>query len=120
MRTLLCLSLAAATVFFPANAKAQDFALISSSVARSIQVKVASPAGQSTLAAAMNDLNTLLQARWAAGSFTALTATDGQDALRQILMERRKELLFRGLRWTDLRRLNKDPGTAVTLYRTHR
>ena len=68
--------------------------------------------------AAMNDLNTLLQARWAGGSFTALTATDGQDALRQILMERRKELLFRGLRWTDLRRLNKDPGTAVTLYRT--
>src|SRR6202789_4078138 len=56
MRTLLCLSLAAATVFFPATAKAQDFALISSSVARSIQAKVASPAGQSALAAAMNDL----------------------------------------------------------------
>ena len=56
MRTLLCLALAAATVFFPANAKAQDFALISNSAARSIQAKVASPAGQSTLAAAMNDL----------------------------------------------------------------
>ncbi|HTI12660.1 MAG TPA: RagB/SusD family nutrient uptake outer membrane protein [Puia sp.] len=69
-------------------------------------------------AAAMADLNHLLETRWAAGTFIPYTAVDAGDALRQILMERRKQLLFRGTRWADLRRLNKDSRTAVTLSRT--
>jgi hypothetical protein len=65
----------------------------------------------------MTDLNRLLQTRWRIGTFTPLTSTDAGDALQQILHERRKELLFRGIRWTDLRRLDKDPQTATTLTR---
>jgi tetratricopeptide (TPR) repeat protein len=68
-------------------------------------------------AGAMEDLNTLLAARWTAGSFIPFTAADAGSALRLALAERRKELLGRCLRWTDLRRLNTDPQFAVTLKR---
>jgi len=67
---------------------------------------------------AMNDLNTLLVARWLRNSYVPLTAIDAKDALFKILSERRKELLYRGLRWTDLRRLNKDSLTSISLMRS--
>jgi hypothetical protein len=69
------------------------------------------------VAHAVADLNTLLSSRYKAGTFTPYKTTDASDALAKILTERRKELLYRGLRWTDLRRLNKDSRFAITLKR---
>ena len=58
---------------------------------------------------ALSDLNTLMQKRWMyTVPFTPFTAGSAAEALDTILVERRKELAFRGLRWTDLRRLNKE------------
>ncbi len=67
--------------------------------------------------AALKDLNTMLVTRWKTGTFVPYTATSSTIALNEILTERRKELLFRGLRWTDLRRLNKETQFAITLKR---
>jgi hypothetical protein len=64
---------------------------------------------------AMSDINHLLANRWRSGSFPGYTVTSAQEALDTVLLERRKELAFRGLRWTDLRRLNADnPNIVLT------
>ena len=68
---------------------------------------------------AADDINTLLAKRWKNnGTFAPLTFGTREQALQTILGQRRKELVMRGLRWTDLRRLNQDAAFAVTLRRT--
>lgn len=72
---------------------------------------------------AMKDLNDLLRTRWQKDGdgntlYTDLAAADAAEALELILEERKKELAYRGLRWMDLRRLNQDPSTAITITRT--
>ncbi|HMH20302.1 MAG TPA: RagB/SusD family nutrient uptake outer membrane protein [Puia sp.] len=79
-----------------------------------IRAECAARAGN--IPSALNDLDTLLVNRWKKGSFVPVTASDGAAALDSVLLERRKELAFRGVRWTDLRRLNKE-GAGDTLIR---
>ncbi len=66
----------------------------------------------------MGTLNMLLINRWTANKFVPYTADNEAAALQIILRERRKELINRGTRWTDLRRLNQDTRFAVNLQRT--
>ena len=66
---------------------------------------------------AMQELNLLLKSRYKYGTFVPLQADNQNQALDIVLSERRKELAFRGLRWTDLRRINNDPIRAVTITR---
>ncbi|WP_316818801.1 RagB/SusD family nutrient uptake outer membrane protein [Pedobacter nyackensis] len=66
---------------------------------------------------ALADLNLLRRNRWK-GNYQDLESIDPEVVLGYVLKERRKELLFRGLRWSDLRRLNRDNRFAVTLNRT--
>jgi len=79
-----------------------------------IRAEASARAGDVT--SAMNDLNNLLMKRWKTSTFVALTATDAKDALSKILLERRKELAFRGTRWMDIRRLNKE-GYGISIKR---
>ena len=66
---------------------------------------------------ALADLNHLLRHRYNSESFEEVETTDAEQALSIILDHRRKEMIFRGTRWTDLRRLNTDPRFAQTLSR---
>lgn len=74
-------------------------------------------ARKNDVSGAMQDLNTLLVKRWAVGTFIPYSAATADEAVTKVLTERHKELLFRGLRWSDLRRLNKEPNRAITLTR---
>lgn len=77
-------------------------------------------ARQGKLNEAMNDLNFLLVNRYRIDKVTGKTlyrdqiANDKDDAVNKILIERRKELLFRGNRWMDIKRLNKE-GKNISL-----
>ncbi|WP_277014296.1 RagB/SusD family nutrient uptake outer membrane protein [Flavobacterium lindanitolerans] len=71
------------------------------------------------LPSALEDLNAVLVKRWDKNvSYIPYNTVDESQALRKILQERRKELPFTAnLRWSDLRRLNKDTRFAITLSR---
>lgn len=63
---------------------------------------------------ARQDLRQLLEKRYAV---IPVFPVEDKLLLDFILTERRKELLYRGLRWLDLRRLNREEDRKVTLIR---
>lgn len=74
-------------------------------------------------ALAIDDLNNLLTNRWKIDPVSGKTlyinqsAATANEALEKILTERRKELLMRGLRWIDIKRLNRE-GANINLERS--
>lgn len=68
---------------------------------------------------ALENLNKLLKTRWDnLVPYISIIESDPERLLKIILEERRKELVFRGRRWADLKRLNLDPSFQKTLKRT--
>src|SRR5690606_22868274 len=65
---------------------------------------------------AMSFLNALLTNRYKTNSYVPMVVSSATEALEKILLERRKELVWRALRWSDLKRLNRD-GANITLTR---
>lgn len=58
------------------------------------------------LSEGLSALNSLLLKRYEDGGFTEITSMNKKNLLELILLERKKELVGRGIRWSDLRRLN--------------
>jgi len=67
---------------------------------------------------ALEDINHLRKYRLDKSLFVQVEITDEENLLRFILNERMRELAFRGQRWEDLRRLNKDPRFVKKIFRT--
>lgn len=63
-------------------------------------------------AEAIQDMQRLLEHRYESGA-TIMIPTSEEDLLPFILKERRKELLMRGLRWQDIKRLNKEGANII-------
>jgi len=82
-------------------------------------IRAESRARNGDLTGAMDDVNTLMAKRWRAGRFTPFIAATRDAALRIVLAEKRKETLFREVRFYDLRRLNQDPAYADTMSRAY-
>lgn len=80
-------------------------------------IKAESEARLGDYNASMSTLNDLLINRWKPGTFVPFAASSPNEALDIVLEERYKSLLFRGLRWVDLRRLNLENDRAITLTR---
>lgn len=62
-------------------------------------------------------LNELMVTRWDEGKFVPFLANSKEAGLSMTLQERRKQLLFRNIRWADLKRLNLETAHKKTLIR---
>lgn len=100
------------------QSKAQLFVGLTSSEMYLIKAEAAVRIGKTN--EALTALNALLLKRYKSNAFTAVTEDDPAKLLSLILQEREKELLFRGRRWADLKRLNQDPKFQKTLTRSIR
>lgn len=58
-------------------------------------------------------INKLLLNRYKTGSYQHVSFSNQHDALNFVLTERRKELVWRCLRWDDIKRLNKEGANIV-------
>ncbi|SDL11291.1 SusD family protein [Pedobacter sp. ok626] len=63
------------------------------------------------------DLNLLRKNRINKNTFVPINPVAGEDLLLMVLKERKRELIARGTRWVDLRRLNKEPQFAKVISR---
>lgn len=85
-------------------------------------IKAECLARRNQVSQSMDKLNQLLITRWNPNAtvpaipYQNITAMNSEEALDKVLLERRKELIWRCLRWTDLKRLNLE-GRNITLVR---
>lgn len=73
-----------------------------------ILVRAECAARMGNMELARKDIDYLLNKRYDTGTYTANQMTDPETLLKYIIDERRKELVFKGRRWSDLKRLNRE------------
>lgn len=81
-----------------------------------VLIKAECLARSGELKRAAETLDMLLRMRIDGKIFEPTSFEDKDSALLEVLEERRKELLFRGMRWSDVRRLNEE-GFGFTMRR---
>lgn len=67
---------------------------------------------------AIDVVNTVRKTRIMTSAYADLSAADADEALTIVKEERRKELVFRGLRWFDLKRYNQFDNASISVTHT--
>ncbi|WP_338225370.1 RagB/SusD family nutrient uptake outer membrane protein [Algoriphagus confluentis] len=80
-------------------------------------IKAECLARRNQLPEAESIMNQLLATRYSPDEYVPIQNNSSQDALQWILEEKRKSLVYRGINWIDLRRLNAEPEFQRTLTR---
>lgn len=95
-----------------------DGVFVGPSVPEVLLIKAECEARANRPGTAMELINTLRRKRYEKTNYNAdLTASTGDAALHLVIDERKRELVGRGFRWFDQRRLAKDPGFINTVIR---
>lgn len=79
-------------------------------------IKAECQARSMDLNGSLETLNKLLVNRYKTGAYSPIGVRSQAELLKTIINERRKELVWRGLRWQDIKRLNKE-GYNIVLKR---
>jgi len=66
---------------------------------------------------AQYQLSMLQKNRYVSGTTSDLSLLTNMELMHEILLERRRELVFRDIRWSDLKRLNLEPEYQTTIKR---
>lgn len=77
-------------------------------------------ARKGNLALALQDINKIRAHRFTAADYTELASSDKEEVMNWVLRERKIELAWVGLRWFDMKRLNKEVEYQTTLTRTYK
>ncbi|GAA3918554.1 RagB/SusD family nutrient uptake outer membrane protein [Chitinophaga oryziterrae] len=97
-----------------------DNPLTGPTTAEMMLIKAEAEARVGSYTAAVDILNTIRQKRFRPADYIALSAANAAEALQLVINERRRELLCRGLRWFDQKRLNKEAAFAATVTRVYK
>lgn len=79
-------------------------------------IKAECAARRNDISTAVTYLNNLLVKRYVMNTFVPIVASSQADAINKILLERQKELVWRNIRWDDIKRFNKE-GANIKLTR---
>lgn len=76
-------------------------------------------ARKGNLTSALQDINKIRKHRFLSANYIELISTDKEEVMNWVLRERKIELAWVGLRWFDMKRLNKEVDYQTTLTRTY-
>ncbi|WEK19936.1 MAG: RagB/SusD family nutrient uptake outer membrane protein [Candidatus Pedobacter colombiensis] len=99
------------TVFSPAGGVVS----FGTSVSEMKLIIAEAAARANNLQLALDQMNDIRKFRTATASYQAFSSTDQETVLQRVLLERRFELAFKGIRWMDMRKLDAENRMPVVI-----